>query len=159
MDPRPPLGYNTYSVRATRWHDVQLLEYAASLKLDAVYLQDSVDPANNDPAHWKELKDTAARLGLRLDGGDAGALPRNPDGMPATLQRMREGIKHAVGIGSKLVRFRVAGDRASLPPGPLEKTMETMISTLRSVRTEAMDAGMKIGIENHKDLQAWQTRE
>jgi len=36
MDPFP-LGYNTYSVRAMRWHDLQLLEYAASLKLDAIY--------------------------------------------------------------------------------------------------------------------------
>jgi sugar phosphate isomerase/epimerase len=159
MDARPPLGYNTYSVRAMRWHDIQLLEYAATLKLDAVYLQDSLDPANNDPAHWKELKDAAARLNLRLDGGDAGALPRAADGMPATLQRMRDGIKHATGIGSKLVRFRVAGDRASLPPGPVEQTMETMIRTLRAVRTEAMDAGIKFAIENHKDLYCWQTRQ
>jgi sugar phosphate isomerase/epimerase len=159
MDARPPLGYNTYSVRAMRWHDVQLLEYAASLKLDAVYLQDSVDPANNDPTHWKELKETAARLNLRLDGGDAGALPRTPDGMAATLDRMREGIRHATGVGSKLVRFRVAGDRASLPPGPVEKTMETMVSTLRKLRSEAMGAGVKFAIENHKDLFCWQTRQ
>ncbi|HEY1335902.1 MAG TPA: TIM barrel protein [Bryobacteraceae bacterium] len=156
---RFPLGYNTYSVRAMRWHDVKLLEYAAEMKLDAVFLQDSVDPANNDPAHWKELKETAARLGLELHGGDAGALPRNPDGMDATLKRMREGIRHAVGVGSKLVRFRVAGDRASMPPGPVEKVMETMVSTLRSVRTEAMDAGVKFAIENHKDLYCWQTRQ
>lgn len=152
MDAHPPLGYNSYSVRAMRWHDLQLLEYGAGMKLDAIYLQDSIDPGNNDPAHWRELKDAAARLNLRLDGGDAGALPRPPDGMPGTLQRLREGIRHAVGIGSKLVRFRVAGDRASLPPGPVEKTMETMIATLRSVRTEAMDAGIKFAIENHKDL-------
>jgi 3-oxoisoapionate decarboxylase len=155
---RFPLGFNTYSVRAMRWQDLKLLEYGASLKLDAVYLQDSIDPLNNDPAHWKALKERAARLGLELHGGDAGALPRTPDGMNATMQRLREGIKHAVGIGSKLVRFRVAGDRASLPPGPVEKTMETMILTLRSVRTEAMDAGVKFAIENHKDLYCWQTR-
>jgi 3-oxoisoapionate decarboxylase len=159
MAPQPPLGYNTYSVRAMRWNDLQLLEYAASLKLDAVYLQDSVDPANNDPAHWKILKETATRFGLELHGGDAGALPRTPDGMDATMKRLHEGIRHAVGIGSKLVRFRVAGDRASLPPGPVEKTIETMIRTLRSARTEAMDAGVKFAIENHKDLYCWQTRQ
>jgi sugar phosphate isomerase/epimerase len=159
MVPQPPLGYNTYSIRALRWNDLQLLDYAAELKLDAVYLQDSIDPGNNDLAHWKTLKETAARLGLRLDGGDAGALPRNPTGMDATLQRLREGIRHSVAIGSKLVRFRVAGDRATLPPGPVEKTMETMVSTLRSVRTEAMDAGVKFAIENHKDLYCWQTRQ
>jgi sugar phosphate isomerase/epimerase len=156
---RFPLGFNTYSVRALRWHDVPLLEYGAGLKLDAVYLQDSLDPANNDPAHWKVLKETAARLGLELHGGDAGALPRTPDGMDATLKRLREGIRHAVGIGSRLVRFRVAGDRASLPPGPVEKTMETAIQTLRAVRTEAMDAGVKFAIENHKELYCWQTRQ
>ena len=156
---RFPLGFNTYSVRAMRWHDLQLLEYAASLKLDAVYLQDSLDPRNNDPAHWKELRDAAARLGLELHGGDAGALPRTPDGIPATQARMREGIRHAVGIGSKLVRFRCAGDRASMPPGPVEKTMETMIQVLRGVRTEAVDAGVKFAIENHKDLYCWQTRQ
>jgi len=142
-----------------RWNDLQLLEYAASLKLDAVYLQDSVDPANNDPAHWKILKETAARLGLELNGGDAGALPRTPGGMEATRKRLHEGIRHAVGIGSKLVRFRVAGDRASLPPGPVEKTIETMIRTLQSARTEAIDAGVKFAIENHKDLYCWQTRQ
>jgi len=156
---RFPLGFNTYSVRALRWHDVPLLEYAASLRLDAVYLQDSLDPANNDPPHWMRLKETAAHLGLELHGGDAGALPRTPDGMDATLQRMREAIRHAVGIGSRLVRFRLAGDRASLPPGPVEKSMETMIRTLRAVRAEAMDAGVKFAIENHKELYCWQTRQ
>jgi sugar phosphate isomerase/epimerase len=156
---RFPLGFNTYSVRAMRWNDLKLLEYGASLKLDAVYLQDSIDPGNNDPAHWKELKETAARLGLELHGGDAGALPRTPDGMEATRQRLRDGIRHAVGIGSKLVRFRVAGDRATLPPGPVEKTMENAVQVLRSVRSEAIDAGVKFAIENHKDLFCWQTRQ
>ena len=137
MIDRFPLGYNTYSIRALRWHDLQLLNYAAEQKLDAVFLQDSIDPANNDPAHWKELKETAARLGLVLHGGDAGALPRTPDGMPATLQRLREGVRHAAGIGSKLVRFRVAGDRASLPPGPPEKHIEDSIRVLRAVRTRS----------------------
>jgi 3-oxoisoapionate decarboxylase len=154
-----PLGYNTYSVRAMRWNDVRLLEYAAELKLDAAFLQDSIDPGNNDPEHWKVLKETAARLGLELNGGDAGALPRTPDGMETTLSRLREGIRHSKAIGSKLVRWRVAGDRATMPPGPVEKTMETAIQTLRKVRSEAMDAGIKIAIENHKDIYCWQTRQ
>ena len=37
--------------------------------------------------------------------------------------------------------------------------METAIRILREVRSQAMDAGLKIGIENHKELQAFQTRE
>ncbi|HWB98275.1 MAG TPA: TIM barrel protein, partial [Bryobacteraceae bacterium] len=30
---------------------------------------------------------------------------------------------------------------------------------LREVRSQALDAGLKIGIENHKELQAWETRQ
>ena len=56
---RFPLGLNTYCLRAMRWHDLKLLDYAAGLKLDAVFLQDSIDPGVNDPAHWKEVKDAA----------------------------------------------------------------------------------------------------
>src|ERR1035441_8604290 len=39
---RFPLGYNTYSIRALRWNDLQLIEYASSLKLDAIFLQDDL---------------------------------------------------------------------------------------------------------------------
>jgi sugar phosphate isomerase/epimerase len=142
-----------------RWHDLQLLQYAAELKLDAVYLQDSIDPGNDDPAHWRDLKEAAARLGQELQGGDGGSLPRTADGMDATMKRLGDGIRHAVGIGSKWVRFRVAADRANMPPGPVEKTMETMIRVLRSVRSQVLDAGVKLAIENHKDLYCWQTKQ
>ena len=55
-------------------------------------------------------------------------------------------------MGSPLVRTLVASDRQSLPPGPAEKHIETMIKLLRTLRSEAMDAGVKFAIENHKDL-------
>ena len=34
-----------------------------------------------------------------------------------------------------------------------------MIRLLRTVRTEAMDAGIKFALENHKDLLCWETRQ
>jgi hypothetical protein len=36
--------------------------------------------------------------------------------------------------------------------------METAVIILRAVRSQAMDANLKIGIENHEDIQAWRTR-
>src|SRR5581483_6338757 len=35
----------------------------------------------------------------------------------------------------------------------------TMIKTLRAARSEAVDAGVKFAIENHKDLLCWETRQ
>ncbi|HNY41675.1 MAG TPA: hypothetical protein PKJ41_14845, partial [Bryobacteraceae bacterium] len=49
------MGFNTYCLRALRWTDRQLLDYAAEQKHDAVFLQDSPDPRTKDPAHWAEV--------------------------------------------------------------------------------------------------------
>ncbi len=83
---RFPLGYNTYSIRALRWHDLQLIEYASSLKLDAIFLQDSIDPGINDPAHWKGVKDAAARAGLWLGTGGSAVLPKDESECPDLRQ-------------------------------------------------------------------------
>ena len=62
-------------------------------------------------------------------------------------------------MGSPLVRTLMASDRAALPPGPVEQHIETMIKLFRAVRSQAMDAGVKFALENHKDLLCWQTRQ
>src|SRR5947209_1133340 len=149
MIDRFPLGYNTYSIRALKWHDLALIDYAASLKLDAIFLQDSIDPGINDPAHWKEVKDAAARNGLWLGTGGSAVLPRSDQRaeFDRSVKILRDGIKRAVGMGSPLVRMLLAGDRDHLPPGPPEKHIATMIKVLKVVRTEAMDAGVKFAVE------------
>jgi sugar phosphate isomerase/epimerase len=156
---RFPIGLNTYCLRAFRWPDLKLLDYAAGLKLDAVFLQDSVDPGTSDPAHWREVKDHAARLGLHLETGTSGSLPRSPDRFDASVKLLRDAVKRAAGMGSPIVRTLVASDREHLPPGPPAQHVETMIKLLRAVRSEAMDAGVKFAIENHKDLLCWETRQ
>ena len=112
MIDRFPLGYNTYSIRALKWNDLPLIEYAASLKLDAIFLQDSIDPGINDPAHWKEVKDLAKRHGLWLGTGGSAVLPRSDESaeFDRSVKLLRDGIKRAVGMGSPLVRMLLAGD-------------------------------------------------
>jgi sugar phosphate isomerase/epimerase len=161
MNDRFPLGINTYSIRALRWNDLPLIEYAASLKLDAIFLQDSIDPGTNDPAHWKEVKDAAKRYGLWLGTGGGAVLPRSDDSaeFEHSVKLLRDGVKRAVAMGSPLMRMLLASDRDHLPPGPPEKHIETMVRVLRAVRSEAMDAGVRFAIENHKDLLCRQTRQ
>src|SRR5437879_740666 len=66
---RIPMGLNTYCLRALKWNDAQLLDYCASLKLDAIFLQDSLDPEVMEPSHWRAVKDSAVKLGLHLETG------------------------------------------------------------------------------------------
>ncbi len=155
-----PMGYNTYCLRALRWTDAQHLEFAAAQKLDAIFLQDSVDPLSQDPAHWKEVRAKAGQLGLHLESGGAGMLPKSLDQIDASIATLRKNVIRAQALGSPIVRGVIASDRASLPKGvPPEAHLETILKILKAVRTQVLDAQVKIAIEVHKDFSAWEFRE
>src|ERR1700722_12086640 len=63
------LGFDTYSVRAFQWKDIQLLDFAASLKVDTVQISSSDDYSSLDPAHLRQVKDHAAKLAIEIDAG------------------------------------------------------------------------------------------
>ncbi len=155
-----PLGLNTYCLRFERWNDRQLIDYCVAQKLDAIFLQDSLDPGVMDPRHWAEVREWARQSGLHIETGGGALLPKTADAYPHQVATLRKNIERAKAMGSPIVRALLAGDRYSMPDeGPVEKHIETAVRMLREVRSQAMDANLKIGIENHKDLQAWQTRE
>ena len=155
-----PLGLNTYCLRFLKWNDRQLFDYCAKQSLDAVFLQDSLDPGVMDPKHWAEVRAWSKDLGLHLETGGSALLPKTPDLYPRSVALLRKNIERAQAMGSPMVRALLASDRYHMPDdGPVEPHMETAIKILREARSQAMDAGVKIGIENHKELMAWQTRQ
>jgi 3-oxoisoapionate decarboxylase len=154
-----PLGLNTYCLRALNWTDRQHFDFVNQLKLDAIFLQDSRDPRAQDPAHWAEVKQWSEESKLRLETGGGAVLPKDEAGFQAQVDGLRKNILRAKAMGSPLVRCLLASDRASLPPGPVEKHMETMVRLLRTVKPQVVDAGLKLAIEVHKDLQAWELRQ
>ena len=156
---RWPLGINTYCLRFQRWNDRQLIDYCSKQKLDAIFLQDSLDPAVMDPRHWTDVRKSCKDLSLHLETGGGALLPRSPQNHAESVASLRKNIERAAAMGSPIVRTLLASDRYSMPPGPLEQHMETAVKILREVRKPALDGGVKIAIENHKDLQAWQTRQ
>lgn len=158
-DRRWPLGLNTYCLRFQRWHDRQLIDYCKRQQLDAIFLQDSLDPGIMDPRHWGEVRSWCKELNLHLETGGGAILPPSRDALPRSVAQLRKHIERAAAMGSPIVRALLASDRYSMPAGPLEQHIETTVDVLRAVRSQAVDAGLKIAIENHKELQAWQTRQ
>ncbi|MDX1983990.1 MAG: TIM barrel protein [Bryobacteraceae bacterium] len=158
-DRRWPLGINTYCLRFQRWNDRRLFDYCIEQKLDAIFLQDSQDPGVMDPKHWTEVRAWSKEARLHLETGGGAILPKTPEEYPKVVAALRRNIERASAMGSPIVRALLASDRYALPEGPLDRSIETAVRILRDVRTQAMDAGVKIGIENHKELQAWETRQ
>lgn len=157
---RWPLGINTYCLRFQKWNDRQLIDYCTQQKLDAIFLQDSLDPAVMDPKHWADVRAWVKDAGLHLETGGSAMLPKTDAAYDQKIVELRRNIERAKGMGSPIVRTLLASDRYNMPDqGPVERHVETALRILRALRSQVMDAGMKIAIENHKDLQAWQTRE
>jgi 3-oxoisoapionate decarboxylase len=156
---RWPLGINTYCLRFWRMNDRQLFDWVIQHKLDAIFLQDSLDPGVMDPSHWNEIRSWARDAKLRIETGGSALLPKTRDGIPDSIALLRKNIARARAMGAPMVRTLIASDRYSMPEGPVEQHLETIVQILRSVRSEAMDANLKIGVENHKDVQAWRTRQ
>ncbi|HYP04797.1 MAG TPA: TIM barrel protein, partial [Bryobacteraceae bacterium] len=153
-----PLGINTYCLRFQRWNDRQLVDYCAAQKLDAIFLQDSLDPQRMEPKHWAEVRSWCKEAGLSIETGGGLMLPASAEAFPSTVATLRTNIQRAVAMGSPIVRAVLGSDRYTMPPGPVTQHIETALKVLREVRSEVVDAGVKIAIENHKDLQAWETR-
>jgi sugar phosphate isomerase/epimerase len=149
------LGFDTYSIRDFRWKDIQVLDYAASLKLDTIQISGLESFESLEPAHLAKVKDHAERLGIAIDGGIGCICPVSKGWYAAVgspTEYLLKGLRVAKAVGAPSMRCYVGGN-ADRPN--LDRCMEETIKALRSVRSEALDLGVKIAIENHSgDMQA-----
>ena len=149
------LGFDSYSIRDLRWKDIQLLDYAAGLKLDAVQLSGLGDYESLEPVHLAKVKDHAARVGIAIDAGIGCVCPLSSgwnqrEGNPTDY--LLKGLRVAKAVGAHSMRCYMGGN-ADRPN--LERCMDATIQALRSVRSQALDLGIRIAVENHSgDMQA-----
>ncbi|MGH9665751.1 MAG: sugar phosphate isomerase/epimerase family protein, partial [Bryobacteraceae bacterium] len=134
-----PLGLNTYCLRFQKWTDRQLFDYCGRQKLDAIFLQDSLDPGVMDPKHWAEVRSWSKDMNLHLETGGGAILPKTAAAYRQTVATLRKNIERAAAMGSPIVRALLASDRYNMPDkGPVEKHIETALRILREVRSQAM---------------------
>ena len=155
------LGFDTYSVRAFKWKDIQLLDFAASMKVDCMQISESVDYASIEPAHLAQVKAHAAKLNIELDAGIGciGPLAKGWKARGKTpKEEMLEGLHIAKAVGAKSMRCVMGGVDDRRTGRPVEEMMDNVIQTFRSVKAEFQDQNIKIAIENHGDLTAPETR-
>ena len=149
------LGFDSFSIRDFGWKDIRLIDYAAGLKLDTIQLSSLNDYESLEPAHLGKVKDHAERAGIAIDAGiyticEASA-SWNPKEGSATAY-LRKGLNVAKAVGSHVLRCAM-GTREDRPN--LERCMELTVKALQSVRSEALDLGIRLAVENHAgDLQA-----
>jgi hypothetical protein len=81
--------------------------------------------------------------------------PKNGD--PA--ENLASGLRVANAIGATAMRCFVGNEKDRRSAGGIEGRMEKTIEVLRSARSQALDSGVKIGLESHAgDIQAREVR-
>ncbi len=154
------LGFDNFSIRAMGWKAPQLLDYAAKLKVDTVLFSDLDVYENHSEAYLKDIRKKADDLGIEVQAGTGSICPSaksfntkfgTADDHLALL------IRVAKTLGSSVARcYQGTADDRRLPGG-LEERWKDTIRVCRAARSRAVDAGVKIAIENHAgDMQAWQ---
>ncbi len=153
-----PLGFDNFSIRALNWKAPQLLDYAASLNLDAVLFSDLNVYESHDENYLREIKAQADDLGLVIHAGTGSICPTSNtfnDKWGNAEEHLSLTIRVAEALGSPVARCYLgnADDRTS--EGGIRARMRDTAAACKAVRSQALDAGVKIAIENHAgDMQA-----
>jgi sugar phosphate isomerase/epimerase len=154
------LGFDNFSVRAMKWNASQLIDYAASLRLDSLFLTDLDVYESFDEGYLRDLKKKADDHGLVIYAGSWSICPTSKffkNKWGTAEEHLALGIRVAKTLQSPVFRciLGMGADRGT--PGGIEARMADTIKVCRSARSQALDAGVKIAIENHAgDMQAWE---
>jgi sugar phosphate isomerase/epimerase len=156
------LGLDLFSLRSQGWSAFELLDFCAKHGVDVAHFSEPRFLGSLDEAHLKKVREHADRLGIALEVGFGSICPTssrfNKEEGSAAEQLVRMfGVAKA--LGSPFVRCYLGSSRERGGEIPLEQHIENTIASCKSVRSQALDMGVKIAIENHAgDLQALQLK-
>lgn len=154
------LGFDNFSIRALGWKAPRLLDYAAELKVDTILFSDLDVFESHGATYLKEIKAKADDLGIAIQAGTGSVCPSSStfnNRFGTAEEHLALTIRVAKALGSQVARCYQgnASDRQS--PGGIESHMRNTVKVFKNVRSQAIDAGVKIAIENHAgDMQAWE---
>lgn len=148
-----PLGFDNFAVRALDWDADRLVEHAAALRCDAVFITDF--------APFRGKTDDAALAGLRARAADRGVaiLLGSWSVCPSAKRFKRDwgtaeehlalGIRMAKAVGSPAFRVILGDSSDRLAEGGIAARIADTVAVLKRCRPLAIEAGVKIAVENH----------
>jgi len=152
------VGLDHFAIRATGWKAAQFIDYAASLKLDTMFISELPVFENFEEAYLKSLKEQADRAGLKLYVGTGSVCESSNTWKPANgtgAEHLALTIKVAKALGSPVARCYLGNQKDRGTDGGIEKHIENTIKAIKANQSLAEGEGIKIAIENHAgDMQS-----
>lgn len=153
----PRIGVDLFSLRSQGWTAFEHLDYCAKQGAKVVHFSEIRFLGSLDDGHVKKVAAYAKSLGIELEIGMRSICPTSTifDPKQGTAEEQLARLIRAGQIaGSKVVRAVLGNSVDRKSPGGIEARIEDAVKVLKTARSRAQDAGVKIAIENHSgDMQ------
>lgn len=146
------LGIDNFAVRAMGWKAGELIDYAAKLKVDTLFITDLYAFENVEDGYLEDLRKAAADKGLEILLGGWSICPSSvsfKDEWGTAEEHLALGIRMAEALGSPAYRVILGNGKDRMTEGGIEARIADTVKVLKASRSRAMDAGVKVAVENH----------
>jgi len=158
MKTKLKLGFDNYAIRASGWKAPQLLDYAASPKLDAILFSDPDVFERHDESFLSEIKARANHLGIDVQVGMLSICPSSVlfnSSRGTAEEQLKLTIRIARTLGSPIARCVLGKVEDRRSKGGIEARIVETVKVLKKVRSYALDSAVRIAVENHAgDMQS-----
>ena len=152
------LGIDNFAVRAMKWNIRQLIDYGASLKIDSLLVSDFGPFDNFEDTYLREIRKAADEKGMQIHLGSWSICPTSRSfkaDWGTAEEHLALGIRMAAALGSPVFRVILGNRDDRATEGGIEARIRDTVAVCKAVRTRAIDAGVKIAVENHAgDMQS-----
>jgi sugar phosphate isomerase/epimerase len=154
-----PLGFDNFAVRAMQWNARQLVDHAEALGCDSLFITDfGPFEGRFDDASLADVRRYGADHGVAIALGSWSICPtakRFKKDWGTAEEHLALGLRMARALGSKAFRVILGGGEDRLSEGGITARIADTVRVLRSQKALALDAGVKVAVENHAgDMQS-----
>ena len=149
---RIALGMDNFAVRALGLKGRALVDYAAALKLDTLFITDLPALGTTSEAGCRDLAMAAADKGLQILLGSWSICPTSKSfkkDWGTAEEHLALGLRLSRAIGSPFFRVVLGAREDRRTPGGIEARIADTVKVLRSQKSLASDLGVKVAMENH----------
>ncbi|MEO7599143.1 MAG: sugar phosphate isomerase/epimerase [Opitutus sp.] len=163
--PTPPikLGLDNFSVRAMQWKAPALIDYAASLKCDTLFISDLDAYDSLEESALRDVRRQTDAAGVQLYVGSWSICPTSrtfKNKWGTAEEHLRLTIRVAQALGSPTARVILGNMEDRKSPGGIQARITDTVAVLKACQRDAEKSGIKIAIENHGgDMHSWETRQ
>lgn len=149
---RIPVGMDNFAVRALGLKGRALVDYAAGLRLDTLFITDLPALGTNTEAGCRELAAYAKDKGLSILLGSWSICPTSKTfkkDWGTAEEHLALGLRLSRAVGSPFFRVILGAREDRRTPGGIEARIADTVKVLQSQKSLAADLGVKVAIENH----------